>query len=210
MAIEKFTTRALILEQYANGENDVMIKAFTEEFGVINVLAKSLKKREGKLKAHVRKYHYANITLVKGREIWRLSGASEIIVRNKVIPEISKFITRLYRGEVKSDILFKKIFNFININSNNDTSKISSVDSLKSSDSNSKLDIDIAINTSVYKLAIYSMILIELGYMDALHLGVKNMGEYKAMAIEDLILYVSIHKDFINNQIRLAIRESML
>lgn len=212
MAIEKFTTRALIINHYINGEHDTMLKVYTEDFGLIMVLAKSLRKREGRLKAHVRKYHYVDLTIIKGKEIYRLVGATEINLissninkKQNLIAEISKLIERLYGGEIKQASLFNKIFNYIN---QYHQESICDFDILHKERNyeNKKSNIDY----SIYKIAIYSIILIELGHMDANILGIKDISEYKAMSIEDLLLNVSLYRSNINRELHKAIRESML
>lgn len=209
MAIEKFTTKSLIINHYINGEHDSMLKVYTEDFGLIMVLAKSLRKRDSKLKAHVRKYHYANLTLVKGREIYRLTGATEIlhkkvtddiktkdslINKQNLIAEISKLIERLYGGEIKQASLFNKIFNYINHYYNQDNN----------------IEINSKIEYSLYRMVIYATILIELGHMDANVLGVQDINEYKSMSIDTLLLNASLYKNNINKELHRSIKESML
>lgn len=192
MAIEKFTTRALVLNQYTSDENDVILKVFTEEFGVIFVVAKSLKKKDGKLKAHVRKYHFANLTLVKGKEVWRLTGASELAMlvlnlenadRKSLIPEISKLIDRLYHGSEKHGELFHRVFNLIHTHDQ---------------DSNN------------LRRSIYLSCLIELGYIDLSCLDIASIEEFRMKSDEDLLIACNINQATINSQIRRALRESML
>ncbi len=210
MSIEKFTTRGLILNHYINGEHDTMLKVYTEDFGLIMVLAKSLRKRESKLKAHVRKYHYANLTIIKGREIYRLVGATEIlftIKKQNLIAEVSKLIERLYGGEVKQASLFNKIFNYINhyYQYNNHNEKFDS------NNKEIKNNIEVPnIDYSVYRVAIYSIILIELGHMDANVLGIRDINEYKTMSIDTLLLNISLYRSDINKELHKAIKESML
>ncbi len=185
MAIEKYITRALILNQYVSGEHDMSIRAYTEEFGVIMILAKSIRKRESKLKAHVRKYHYTTVTLVKGKEIWRLVGAAEIyMTRCKLLPETCKLIERLYRGDSKYGVLFDKVYNI--------------------------LLLSIMRGDIICRSAIYAVILIDLGYIDATIFGVGDIVAYKELTTEDVLLSVAMYKDNINSHIRMALRESML
>lgn len=189
MSIEKFTTRGLILDIYVSGENDAMLRVYTEDFGVISVVAKSLRKREGKLKAHVRKYHYANLTLIRGREVWRLGGATEILIASPILPEVAKGISRFVNVEQRNSLLFVKIYNILD--------KFNSEDFAQET-------------LQRYRALYYCMLLIDLGYMDAQVLGVSNIEEYKSLDYQDILLYIGMHKDFINKSIRLAIRESML
>ena len=196
MAIEKYTMMALVLNQYPNGENDIMLRLYTEDLGVIYALAKSLRKKDGKLKAHVRKYHYTNITIVKGKEIYRLTGASEIPIvtysknekhNQSILPEAAKLIEKYYQGEQKSSSLFKKVFVL--------TERFST-------------DINADLNT--YRRCLYLTLLIDLGYIDAVSLGVQTIEEYKKLDIHDILFRSSLYKIEINSQIRRALRESML
>ncbi len=205
MAIEKYTMRALVLNQYPNGENDIMLRLYTEDLGVIYALAKSLRKKDGKLKAHVRKYHYTNVTIVKGKEIYRLTGASEISYRyslplftakqkelNNLLPEAANLIEKYYQGEQKSSSLFKKIYNLMSLYTENNILN--------------KNDTD----TNNYRRSLYLILLIDLGYIDAMSLGVKNIEEYKNLDMHDILFRSSLYSGEINSQIRRALRESML
>lgn len=194
MSIEKYTMRALVLNHYPSGENDIMLRLYTEDLGVVYALAKSLRKRDGKLKSHLRKYHYVNVTLVKGREIYRVTGASEIshAIRQErkganLLPEASKLIEKYYQGEQKSRSLFNKIFVLIEV-----------------------FFADISGDINNYRRCLYLILLIELGYIDIVSLGVPNIDEYKNLDIHDILFRSSLYSGEINSQIRRAMRESML
>ncbi len=69
MSIEKYTTEAIILKEYIEGEADLNYKVWTREFGVIFVLARSIRKVSAKLRMNMVKNNYLNLTLVKGKNI---------------------------------------------------------------------------------------------------------------------------------------------
>ena len=77
MAIEKYTTEAFILKQYEQGENDLVYKVWTKDFGIIFALARSIRKVNAKLRPNTKKNDFLVMTLVKGKEVWRLTGAEE-------------------------------------------------------------------------------------------------------------------------------------
>ena len=77
MAIEKYVTKCIVIESYDRGEHDRVYKLFTREYGMVLAHAKSIRKLESKLRAHVRPRSVALVTLVQGKEVWRLVGAEE-------------------------------------------------------------------------------------------------------------------------------------
>ena len=183
---------------YVNGENDTMLKAYTEDFGVIYVLAKSLRKRDGKLKAHVRKYRYTTITIVKGKERYRLTGASEIYIHHDLLMESAQLIEKYHQGEQKSNSLFNKIYNLMSL-----YQEQSRVIDVNTSFTNT-------VDTNNYRRALYFILLVDLGYIDAVSIGVSDIEEYRKLDTHDILLRVSLYKTEINSQIRRALRESML
>lgn len=77
MSIEKYTTEAFVLREYERDENDMVYKAWTRDFGIIFVLAKSIRKINAKLRMVIKKNDFILITVVKGKDVWRLTGAEE-------------------------------------------------------------------------------------------------------------------------------------
>jgi recombinational DNA repair protein (RecF pathway) len=94
MAIEKYVTQCLVIESYDQGEHDRVYKLFTREFGMITAHAKSVRKLESKLRAHVMPRSMSLVTLVQGKEIWRLVGAEEQADIPVLIHEVTTLIKR--------------------------------------------------------------------------------------------------------------------
>ena len=88
MAIEKYVTRAIILESYDQGEHDKAYKVFTREYGLLICQAKSIRKLESKLRAHMLPRSISLITLVQGREVWRLVGAENEVATSPYMYEV--------------------------------------------------------------------------------------------------------------------------
>jgi len=72
------TTHAFVLSVLPSGEKHHFITLFTREFGVIRAKAQSVRVAESKLRYALQEYSYAEVSLVKGKEIWRITNALPI------------------------------------------------------------------------------------------------------------------------------------
>ena len=151
MAIEKYTTVSIVIDSFAQGEHDRVYKLFTREFGLLLVHAKSVRKLESKLRAHVLPRGVSLVTLVQGKDIWRLVGAEEKSYNNYFIHEVTQIIKRFIRGEGEHKNLYDKLIIFLE--------KAKDYDEKKA------------------RLLLYYLILVDLGYADAKAIGAKNIKE---------------------------------
>ena len=69
----KYTTDAFIIGENASGEADKIISFFTRELGMIRALAKSVRMSKSKLNASLASGNFLSISLIKGKDIWRLT-----------------------------------------------------------------------------------------------------------------------------------------
>lgn len=107
-----YTTSAFIISSTPHGEAGKFLLIFTENFGMIGALAQGIRLNKSKLRYHIQDFDYTNISIVRGKEVWRLTGAHEI--ENKVKPnilhiKILKLLKRLLHGEEKNEKLFEII-----------------------------------------------------------------------------------------------------
>ena len=72
-----YHSKAYILEIKKSKEKDVMLVMFTEEFGFIRAMVKSVRDIKSKLKYHIRTLGRINLSLVKGKEMWRVVGIED-------------------------------------------------------------------------------------------------------------------------------------
>lgn len=82
---------------------------FTKEFGMIGAVAQGIRLSKSKLKYHVQDFNFSNVSVVRGKEVWRLTGAGEIENVNKpsiLQIKILKLLRRLLHGEEKNEKLF--------------------------------------------------------------------------------------------------------
>ena len=68
-----YETNCIIFDIRNIQENDVLIKAISDKFGVINIIATSFRKESSKLKGNIKAYSVNKIAVVRGKEFFRLT-----------------------------------------------------------------------------------------------------------------------------------------
>lgn len=184
MAIEKYTTLAIVVESFDQGEHDRVYKLFTREFGLLTVHAKSVRKLESKLRAHVLPRAMSLVTLVQGREVWRLVGAEEQFVEGVGMHEVTVLIRRFIRGEGAHKALFDRLVQFLQ-----------------------------TVTKYEHKMSyvlLHFILLVDLGYADAKIIGAKDIKEYSTWNIDDLYTHLFLSYDSVLKHIQAVLEESHL
>lgn len=194
MSIEKHTTEAFILKEYERSENDFVYKVWTKDFGIIFVLAKSIRKINAKLRMNSKKNEFLNITLVKGKDIWRLTGVGYglgiYIEENETLIKIKYLIGEIINRFLEENKSYKKLF-----------------ERLKSIylDTNfQKLEI------KKIQLLIYYIVLVDTGYADAKIIGVKDLESYKKLSSSDIYVNFILNEEEIKKHTKDIINIVML
>lgn len=102
MAYHIYTTRGFVLKSSSQGEADKFLKIFTEDLGLINTSAKSARVISSKLRPHLNSFSLINCSLVRGKNYWKITSASE-----------TKDFFSLSRQDEKKKILFGRIFSIL-------------------------------------------------------------------------------------------------
>jgi recombinational DNA repair protein (RecF pathway) len=184
MAIEKQSTEAIIVKIYESGESDAVVKMYTRDFGMIFVKSMSLR-NSVKLRAHILENRISNVTVVKGKEYYRLAGAREEydkINEHKNLPTVTSIVNRYITGEQKNVRLYERLIDYTSCK-----------------------DLDI----NMLRICATSEIMIMLGYLDSEALGL-NLESYLAMSLEDYIIHIQIRKKEAVQMITQAVTASML
>lgn len=184
MAIEKYVTPSIVIESFDQGEHDRVYKLFTREFGLIIAHAKSVRKLESKLRAHVLPHTMSIVTLVKGRELWRLVGADEITGEENNVYETAMLIKRFIRGEGAHKALYDRLVEFLK------TSK--------------KYD------HTISRVLLYYIILVDLGYADARTIGAKDLKEYISWSVDDLFTHLVLSYESVRSHMENVLKEIQL
>lgn len=181
MSIEKISTEALVLGVYTIGENDALVSLYTKDFGVIKAKAISLRKSK-KMQSHIITGRMTNITLVKGREVYRVVGCTEINIKSNAFMPIVECVQRFFHGEEKNVKLFDRLIAYSGLKDAND---------------------------SHIKTCVYLEVLINLGYLDIEKIGLTKK-EYIEMDTHSFYLHSFLQKSTCAVAIRQAIDISML
>lgn len=184
MAIEKYVTRAIILESYDQGEHDKAYKVFTREYGLLICQAKSIRKLESKLRAHMLPRSISLITLVQGREVWRLVGAENEVATSPYMYEVVTLLKRFVRGEGIHKTLYDRLITFLNASP--------------------------AYEEQSARLLLYYILLVDLGYADAKVIGVTSLKEYISFSIDDLYTYLLLNKAQVRGHVQAVLKEIQL
>jgi DNA repair protein RecO len=108
----KYTTPAFIVSSSLHGEADKTVYFYTKDFGMIIAFAKSVRLLKSKLGSTLEVGNSLSISLVKGKEVWRLT---DVEVLERVDPQsrggylflkIIKLLKSLVQGEEKNEKLF--------------------------------------------------------------------------------------------------------
>lgn len=117
MAHKTHKTLGFMLSSRDAGEANQSVQLFTEEVGMLWVVVRAAKKVESKLRYHVQPFSWGAYSLVRGKEVWRLTGAKEIEnyfftlrgdrTRLLVLQRYTKLLRRLLAEEVAHPELFQ-------------------------------------------------------------------------------------------------------
>lgn len=110
MSYHLYQTEGFVLSGRSQGESNRYLCLFTKELGLVKALVQGARKLESKLRFHLENYTYGHFTLVRGREIWRLTGAEKISrFKDPLIARIALLLGRLVTGEEKDQDLFEDL-----------------------------------------------------------------------------------------------------
>jgi recombinational DNA repair protein (RecF pathway) len=184
MAIEKYVTKCIVVEAFDNGEHDKAYKLFTREHGLVMAHARSVRKLESKLRAHIMPRTVSLVTLVQGREVWRLVGAEELPKVSAYIHEVTQLLKRFIRGEGAHKALYDRMVSFLEVAPRYEEQKA--------------------------RLLLYYILLVELGYADAKVVGAKDIKEYVSWSVDDLYTHILLSQSAVRAHVQAVLKEMQL
>ena len=123
-----YTTPGFVVESNAYGEAGKFIYIFTRDLGMVAGVAQGIRLTQSKLRYHAQDFSFANFSLVRGKEIWRIIGAETVLSEvndiehssiglvSPLFVRILKILKRLVPGEEKNEALFDVVlaaYNFL-------------------------------------------------------------------------------------------------
>lgn len=113
------TTPAFVLGSGAHGEANRVLSLLTRDLGLVRAVCKSARKETSTLRFHTQNFSFSTLALVRGREMWRVTGAvssANIAARlasepekQRIVVQIAALLTRLLQGEEADPELFDLI-----------------------------------------------------------------------------------------------------
>jgi DNA repair protein RecO len=109
-------TEAFVLGSRAKGEDSKVLFLYTRELGLVYAHAQGIRKISSKLRFTLQDFSRAQVDLVRGKEIWRITTASPIHSHKtvaqtkqseKILAHIASLLIRLVTGEEASEEIFQ-------------------------------------------------------------------------------------------------------
>lgn len=123
MAHHVYHTEGLVLRSIDTGEANRFVDVFTKELGLIRAVAKSVRRERSKLRYSLQDHTVLVVSLVRGRDVWRITGAKEttsvyLALREDkdkltLFAHIALLLRRLLHGEEKNEQLFDIVMSCI-------------------------------------------------------------------------------------------------
>lgn len=115
MAHRKYATECVVLGAGYVNDADAYLYLFTKSFGYIVAYAAGIRKLSSKLRYGLQRFSYVEVELVRGRNLWKVTGARPIYVPAGILGDEKKmktaahttlFLKRFFVGEDTHNPLF--------------------------------------------------------------------------------------------------------
>lgn len=120
MSYRIYHTDGYIVDSSTSGESNKVFTILTFELGTIIAIAQGVRKLQSKLRYSLQDLTFAKFALVRGKDIWRITGAEKIVnIYDKKTPiqirqclaRVLSFIKRLSPGESTNKKVFEEFVN---------------------------------------------------------------------------------------------------
>lgn len=117
MSYRIYHTDGYIIDSSSSGESNKVFTILTVELGTIIAIAQGIRKLQSKLRYSLQDLTFAKFALVRGKDIWRITGAEKIVnIYDKKVPvqirqslaRVLMFIKRLSPGEAVNKKVFEE------------------------------------------------------------------------------------------------------
>ena len=116
MSHHVYKTEGLIISSHPSGESNKFYYIFTRDLGLVFASAQGVRKLQSKLRYSLQDFSFAQISLVRGKNMWKITNAvyeknfyqlfKESDAKIFVCSQIFSLIKKLLAGEEKNEILF--------------------------------------------------------------------------------------------------------
>jgi recombinational DNA repair protein (RecF pathway) len=112
MSYSIYTTRAFVLGSQESGEASKIYSFYTEDFGLVRAKAQSSRLVISKLRFHLEDFSFGTFSFVRGKELWRVTGAEKVEGkpdRKRESARVLALVKRLVHGEEPNAGLFSAL-----------------------------------------------------------------------------------------------------
>ncbi|MEX0916945.1 MAG: DNA repair protein RecO [Candidatus Paceibacterota bacterium] len=112
-----YHTEGFVLGGRNVGEAHRMVSLFTRELGLVRAHAKSVREERSKLRFGLQTFALTNVSLIRGKDMWRITGASvredtyRVLKNDKrkirLLSKISSLLSHVLYGEEQSEELYE-------------------------------------------------------------------------------------------------------
>lgn len=110
-----YTTAGFVLGSAERGEANKIFSIYTEDFGLVRASAQGVRLEKSKLRYTLDDFARGYFSLVKGKELWRLTGSErdgDSIVSTearRIVARVLNLVKRLVHGEERNPELFSAL-----------------------------------------------------------------------------------------------------
>lgn len=118
MSYHIYNTDGIVLAGADTGESNRYYHIFTRELGLVVAFAQGVRELKSKLRYHLSDFSYLSLSLVRGKDVWRVTNA-ETEPRFKkslahdgkrsLVATIAMFLKRFLHGEERNERLFNAV-----------------------------------------------------------------------------------------------------
>lgn len=108
-----YTTPGFLIHSSPHGESGKFFLVFTRDLGMVGATAAGVRLSQSKLRYYTQDFSYSLFSLVRGKDVWRMTGAKEIEgvgemkeENKKLWVQILTLLKRLVPGEEQNEKLF--------------------------------------------------------------------------------------------------------
>lgn len=112
-----YTTESFILKNIASGEADRIYTILTRDLGLVRGYAQGIRKLDSKLRYCLQNFSLAELSLVRGKDRWRITNAAliknvsadlrEEAAARAILGRVAALVFRLVPGEGKNELLYE-------------------------------------------------------------------------------------------------------
>jgi len=78
MAHHVYTTEGFLVHSQPSGEAGKFFLVFSRELGMVGATAQGVRLSQSKLRYYTQDFYYGLYSFVRGKDVWRMTGAKDI------------------------------------------------------------------------------------------------------------------------------------